>query len=189
MFTMLNVVYDHFLTRKTQFFTLFMLSRTSDNTTSQTIGGTNAWAVPPPQILGGPSPQSPSRSPPLVPFLPWPWWTEFSAPLRVLLRGQFKFSSITDYMRDVLHWLIISQRKQYRFTAMVSRCVLRCAPSYCCDLCCPMSVWAARRVLHSAKSQFIPLLFFFLPFLCSSFSFISIHPAFSFKSTAPSLLK
>src|SRR6218665_2668398 len=39
MFTMLNVVYDHFLTRKTQFFTLFMLSRTSDNTTSQNIGG------------------------------------------------------------------------------------------------------------------------------------------------------
>src|SRR6218665_74402 len=39
MFTMLNVVYDHFLTRKPQFFTLFILSRTSDNTTSQTIGG------------------------------------------------------------------------------------------------------------------------------------------------------
>src|SRR6218665_1662283 len=56
MFTMLNVVYDHFLTRKTQFFTLFMLSCTSDNTTSQNIGGTNAWAVPPPQILGGQSP-------------------------------------------------------------------------------------------------------------------------------------
>src|SRR6218665_1253831 len=49
MFTMLNVVYDHFLTRKTQFFTLFMLSRTSNNTTFQNIGGTNAWAVPPPQ--------------------------------------------------------------------------------------------------------------------------------------------
>src|SRR6218665_3364850 len=47
MFTMLNVVYDHFLTRKTQCFTLFMLSRTSDNTTSQNIGWTNAWAVPP----------------------------------------------------------------------------------------------------------------------------------------------
>src|SRR6218665_1428336 len=55
MFTMLNVVYDHFLTRKTQFFTLLVLSRTSDNTTSQNIGG----AVPPPQILRGPSPQSP----------------------------------------------------------------------------------------------------------------------------------
>src|SRR6218665_1860648 len=46
MFTMLNVVYDHFLTRKPPFFTLFILSRTSDNTTSQNIGGTNARAVP-----------------------------------------------------------------------------------------------------------------------------------------------
>src|SRR6218665_4045630 len=65
MFTMLNVVYDHFLTRKPPFFTLFILSCTSDNTTSQNIGGTNAWAVPPPQILGGPAPPVPPRSPPL----------------------------------------------------------------------------------------------------------------------------
>src|SRR6218665_2452922 len=62
MFTMLNVVYDHFLTRKTQFFTLFMLSHTSDNTTSQNMGGTNARAAPPPQIFGG---TVPPRSPPL----------------------------------------------------------------------------------------------------------------------------
>src|SRR6218665_1917699 len=65
IFRMLNVVYDHFLTRKTQFFTLFMLSRTSDNTTSQNIGGTNAWAVPPPQVLGETVHPVPPRSPPL----------------------------------------------------------------------------------------------------------------------------
>ena len=59
MFTMLNVVYDHFLTRKPPFFTLFILSHTSDNTTSQNIGGTNAWAVPPPQISGGTVPPVP----------------------------------------------------------------------------------------------------------------------------------
>ena len=29
------------------------------NTTSSNIGGTDAWAVPPPPIFGGPSPQSP----------------------------------------------------------------------------------------------------------------------------------
>src|SRR6218665_1874261 len=72
MFTMLNVVYDHFLTRKTQFFTLFMLSRTSDNTTSQNIGGINAWAVPRPQVLGGPSPQSPLGLRPCVQSLVYP---------------------------------------------------------------------------------------------------------------------
>src|SRR6218665_2381894 len=43
---MLNVVYDPFLTRKTPFLTLFILSRTSDNTTFQNIGETDAWAVP-----------------------------------------------------------------------------------------------------------------------------------------------
>src|SRR6218665_3060848 len=59
IFTMLNAVYDHFLKRKTPFFTLFILSRTSGNTTSQNIVGTNAWAVPPPQILGDRPPQFP----------------------------------------------------------------------------------------------------------------------------------
>ena len=47
----------------------------------------------------------------------------------------------------MLHWLPISQRIQYHITAMVSWCVL-C--SYLCDLCCPVSVLASRRVLHSA---------------------------------------
>src|SRR6218665_3776164 len=65
MFTMLNVVYDHFLTRKPPFFTLFILSLTSDNTTSQNIGGTNAWAVPT-SNFGGTVPSVPPRSPPLI---------------------------------------------------------------------------------------------------------------------------
>src|SRR6218665_2469757 len=64
MFTMLNVVYDHFLTRKPPFFTLFILSRTSDNTASQNIGGTNAWAVPHLKFWGD-RPPVPPRSPPL----------------------------------------------------------------------------------------------------------------------------
>jgi len=41
------------------FFTLFVLS------TSQNIGGTDAWAVPTSSFLGGPSPSSP-RSPPMI---------------------------------------------------------------------------------------------------------------------------
>src|SRR6218665_3353118 len=53
-------------------------------------------------------------------------------------------------MRDEIHWLPISQRIQYRNTALVSRCVLCCAPSYLCDLCCPVSILEARRVLSSA---------------------------------------
>src|SRR6218665_3265701 len=62
-------VYDPFLTRKTTiseknsfmtlFFTLFVLSRASNNTTSQNIGGTDAWAVPHFKFLRGTAPQSP----------------------------------------------------------------------------------------------------------------------------------
>jgi len=53
--------------------------------------------------------------------------------LAVRLVGRLpKFASITAFMRDVLHWLPISQRIRYRITAMVSRCVLRYAPSYLC---------------------------------------------------------
>jgi len=74
-FTLLNVVYDPFFTRKTTisyknslirpfFFTLFVLSRASDNATSLNIGGTNAWAVPT-SNFGGDRPPVPLRSPPL----------------------------------------------------------------------------------------------------------------------------
>src|SRR6218665_2270527 len=45
-----------FQKRKDNFFTLFILSHTSDNTTSLNIGRTNAWAVPHLKFfLGGPS--------------------------------------------------------------------------------------------------------------------------------------
>jgi len=59
MFTMLNVVYDFCTTLSSQqkplfhkkdsflsHFFLLVLSRASDNITSQNIGGTDAWAVP-----------------------------------------------------------------------------------------------------------------------------------------------
>src|SRR6218665_1119781 len=75
-FTVLNVVCDPFFTRKTTisqknslispFFTLFVLSRTSYNTTSLNIGGTNAWAVPAPQFFCADRPHSPHNSLPLI---------------------------------------------------------------------------------------------------------------------------
>src|SRR6218665_1053887 len=65
---MLNVIFDPFLTRKIPFFTLFILSRTSDNTTSPNIGGTNAWAVPHLKIWGDRPPQSP------LGLRPWLYW-------------------------------------------------------------------------------------------------------------------
>ena len=56
----------------------------------------------------------------------------------------------------LLHQLPISQRIQSRIASMVSRCVLRCAPSYLRELCCPVSVLAARRVMRSAaRGEFL----------------------------------
>src|SRR6218665_2990156 len=59
IFPMFNVI------KKTPIFTRFILSRASENTTSQNIGGTDAWAVPHLKFLGDRPPNTP-RSPPLV---------------------------------------------------------------------------------------------------------------------------
>ena len=61
-----------------------------------------------------------------------------------------KFSPVSAFMRDVLHWLPMQQRISYRIAALVSRCVAGFAPSYLRDLCCPVSLVPARRVLRSA---------------------------------------
>ena len=67
-----------------------------------------------------------------------------------------KFSSVSTYMRDVLHWLPIAQRIHYRIAALVSRCILGCAPSYLRILCRPVSDIEARRALRSAaKGQLL----------------------------------
>src|SRR6218665_3327964 len=48
------------------FFTLFILSHASNNTTSPNIGGDQCMGHHPTSNLGGPSPQCPARTPPLV---------------------------------------------------------------------------------------------------------------------------
>src|ERR1043165_4738429 len=55
-------------------------------------------------------------------------------------------------MRDVLHWLPVAQRIPYRIAALVSRCIVGCAPSYLRDLCRPVSDVVARRALRSATT-------------------------------------
>ena len=61
-----------------------------------------------------------------------------------------KFAPVSAYMRDELHWLPMAQRISYRTAALVSRCVLGCAPSYLRELCRPVSDVVARRALRSA---------------------------------------
>ena len=64
-----------------------------------------------------------------------------------------KFGSVSAYMRDVLHWLPVAQRIPYRIAALVSRCIVGCAPSYLRDLCRPVSDVVARRALRSATTE------------------------------------
>src|SRR6218665_2680028 len=66
MFTMLNVVYDHFLTRKTQFFTLHAFTHIRQHYFSKYWGGPMHGRSPHLKFLGGPSPPVPPRSPPLI---------------------------------------------------------------------------------------------------------------------------
>src|SRR6218665_144387 len=56
---MLNVILDHFLTRKTPFFTLFILSRASHNTTSLNVGGPMHGPSPHLKFWGDRPPRSP----------------------------------------------------------------------------------------------------------------------------------
>ena len=53
-------------------------------------------------------------------------------------------------MRDVLHWLPVSQRILYRVSALVWHSATGCAPSYLTDLCRPVSDLASRRALRSS---------------------------------------
>src|SRR6218665_115101 len=52
-------IYDHFLTRKTQFSLCSCFHAHPTTLLLKILGGTNAWAVPPPQLLGGTVPPSP----------------------------------------------------------------------------------------------------------------------------------
>src|SRR6218665_2356766 len=59
IFAILNVIFHHFLTRKTPLFALFILSRESDNTTSLNIRGDQCMGRPPTSHFGGTVPPAP----------------------------------------------------------------------------------------------------------------------------------
>src|SRR6218665_307509 len=61
-----------------------------------------------------------------------------------------KYASVSAYMRDVLHWLPVSQRILYRISALVWRSVAGCAPLYLTDIFRPVSDLASRRAFRSS---------------------------------------
>src|SRR6218665_76757 len=59
-------------------------------------------------------------------------------------------------MRDVLHWLPVQQRIQYRISSIVWHCVLSNAPSYPLELFILTSACSGRQSLPSAsKGDFL----------------------------------
>src|SRR6218665_638632 len=62
-------------------------------------------------------------------------------------------------MLDLLHWLPVWQRIQYRVVSLVWRCQLSFAPAYLIDLCRPMTGAQGSRFLRSAERGVLVLPF------------------------------
>src|SRR6218665_3994240 len=62
-----------------------------------------------------------------------------------------KFDHVTRYMLDVLHWLPVRQRIQYRVVSLVWRSQFGLAPAYLRDLCRAVSGAQVSRSLRSAE--------------------------------------
>src|SRR6218665_351339 len=68
------------------------------------------------------------------------------------LIGQIpKFGHVSSYMLEVLHWLPIRQRREYRVASMVWRCQLGLASTYLIDHCRPVSGSRSSRSLRSSE--------------------------------------
>ena len=67
-----------------------------------------------------------------------------------LIGGIPKTGHVSDYMRDVLHWLPLPQRISFRVSAFVWRSLVGTAPAYLQELCRSISANIGRRPLRSA---------------------------------------
>ena len=62
-----------------------------------------------------------------------------------------KYGHVSDYMRDVLHWLPVPQRIIYRVSTLVWRCIVGAAPVYLQELCCSTLNIHRRGILRSSR--------------------------------------
>src|SRR6218665_260388 len=69
-----------------------------------------------------------------------------------MIGGVSRFGHITDYMRDVLHWLPVQQRIHYRISSIVWHCVLGNVPSYHLELFILTLACSGRRSLRCRLS-------------------------------------
>jgi len=67
-----------------------------------------------------------------------------------LIARRRKFNSISSTIRDVLHWLPIRQRVDFKLSVLVFNCLRNLAPSYLMNTCQPVTRNLHRRRLRSA---------------------------------------
>ena len=61
-----------------------------------------------------------------------------------------KYEHITPALRDVLHWLPVPQRIEYKMSLLTFSCMRGIGPSYFRDVCVPVSTIPGRANLRSA---------------------------------------
>jgi len=71
-----------------------------------------------------------------------------NAAARLVRKG--KYDSITTDLRDVLHWLPVQQRTEYKVSLLIYKCLHQAAPLYLTEMCVPVSEIQRRHGLRSA---------------------------------------
>ena len=69
-----------------------------------------------------------------------------------LIAGLPKFSHISDFIRDTLHWLPVPQRIEFKILTLMRNSLLGVAPSYLRALCNLVSTLPGRSALRSAAN-------------------------------------
>ena len=67
-----------------------------------------------------------------------------------LVVGAGKYEHITPVLRDILHWLPVSQRIEYKIALLTFNCIRGNGPSYLSDVCVPVPTIPSRVNLSSA---------------------------------------
>ena len=67
-----------------------------------------------------------------------------------LVERKGKYDSITTDLRDVLHWLPVQQRTEYKVSLLIDKCLHQAAPLYLTEMCVPVSATQRRHGLRSA---------------------------------------
>ena len=68
-----------------------------------------------------------------------------------VVSGRSRFSPITDYVRDILHWLPAAQRIEFKVATLAFKAQNGLIPSYLCKLAVSTSVASRRPGLRSSS--------------------------------------